>query len=304
MALESDTRTDVSMEGVRELRLEETAAAGVTWRSRLRNSAIYIVGLIVLAIMVFPYFYMLTQSLAPWHQVNRMLVPSSLTLRSYEWIYTGGQVGTPKPWLRALFNSFLVTSVDTVSRLAIAGFAGYALSIIAFRGRDRINDFILFHMFYPAIILLVPNFLIIRRLGLYNTYGGMIVPMLVDVWAIFMYTNFFKSIPKEMIEAARIDGASELRIVWRIMVPLSRSITTVIALFLFMQRWIELMWDLIVVKDPTKQTLNVLLATMFGPYGNYPGPLYAAAVLLTFPVLILFIFFSDRFVQGIEFTVR
>ncbi len=304
MVSKDDVGSDVVMEGVRELQLEERAAAGRTWRDRLRGNAIYIVGTIALVVMVFPYVFMLAQSLAPWDQVNRVVVPSSLSLRSYQWIYTGGQVGTPKPWLRALFNSFLVTSVDTLSRLAIAGLVGYALSIIAFRGRNRINDFILFHMFYPAIILLVPNFLIIRRLGLYNTYGGMIVPFLVDVWAIFMYTNFFKSIPMEMIEAARIDGASEARIIWRIMVPLSRSITTVIFLFLFMQRWIELMWDLIVVKDPTRQTLNVLLATMFGPYGNYPGPLYAASVILTFPILALFVLFSGRFIQGIEFTVR
>lgn len=304
MATRSQSGSEITMEGVRELDLERPVTVEAAPLGWLRSSAIYIVGLSALVVMVFPYFYMLAQSLAPWDQVNRVVVPSAVTLRSYFWIFTGGQVGDPKPWLPALFNSFLVTTSDTVSRLVVAALAGYALGVLVFRGRSLINNFILFHMFYPGIILLVPTFLIVRQLGLYNTYLGMIVPLLVDVWAIFMYSNFFRSVPMETIEAARMDGASEARIVWSIMVPMSSSITTVIFLFLFMQRWIELMWDLIVVKDPNKQTLNVLLATLFGPFGGFPGPLYAAAVLLTFPVLLLFIIFSKRFVQGIEFTVK
>lgn len=304
MATSSQSASEITMEGVRELDLEQSVTVEATPLGWLRSSAIYIVGLIALVVMVFPYFYMLVQSLAPWDQVNRVVIPSAVTLRSYTWIITGGQVGDPKPWLPALFNSFLVTTADTVSRLVVAALAGYALGVLVFRGRSLVNNFILFHMFYPGIILLVPTFLIVRQLGLYNTYLGMIVPLLVDVWAIFMYANFFKSVPMETIEAARMDGASEARIVWNIMMPMSSSITTVIFLFLFMQRWIELMWDLIVVKDPNKQTLNVLLATLFGPFGGFPGPLYAAAVLLTFPVLLLFIIFSKRFVRGIEFTVK
>jgi len=119
-----------------------------------------------------------------------------------------------------------------------------------------------------------------------------------------MYSNFFGTIPRELIEAARLDGAGELTIIGRLMVPMSVSITTVIFLFLFMQRWVELMWDLIIVSDPEKRTLNVLLATMFGPYGSYPGPLYAASVFLSFPILILFLAFSRSFVSGVEFVIK
>lgn len=304
--MKAEAGSEVTMERGQTLDLErEQPVTATTHMGKwLRGSLIYLLGLAALVVMVFPYFFMLAQSLAPWDEVNRVIVPTSLSLRSYLWIYEGGEGVVARPWMRALFNSFLVTTVSTLSRLAIAALVGYALAIMAFRGRKAVNNFILFHMFYPGIILLVPNFLIIRNLGLYNTYGAMIVPTLVDVWAIFMFTNYFKSIPVEMIEAARIDGAGDARIVWNIMLPMARSLTTVIFLFLFMQRWIELMWDLIVVRDPNIQTLNVLLATMFGPYGTYPGPLYAAAVLLTFPVLVLFIFFSNRFVRGIEFVVK
>lgn len=276
-------------------------------RYRLRGQAktwmLYSVATPILFLMVVPYLYMLAQSLAPWTEVNRVFVPSSFTLRSYKWLLTGGAFAIAQPWLRALGNSALVTTVVTLSRVLTAALVGYALSVLPFRGRRRIHDFIMFQMFYPGIILLVPTFLLIRSLGLYDTYWAMIIPGLVSTWAIFMYTNFFRSVPKELIEAARLDGAGELRIIFQIMVPMARSITMIIFLFLFMERWIDLLWDMIVIRDPMKRTLNVLLATMFGPYGGYPGPLYAAAVLLTFPILLLFIIFSRKFVKGVSLII-
>lgn len=267
-------------------------------------TVLYSAALIFFVLLVFPYIYMVLQSLAPWDEVNRRIFPTRLTVRSYEWIWTGGAAGLQKPWMRSLLNSTIVTVSDTITRLVAAMFAGYALSRLQFFGRRRINDAILFHMFYPGIILLVPTFLIVRQMGIYNTYWAMIIPRMVDVWAIFMYKNFFGGIDRSLTDSARVYGAGEMRIIFSIMVPMSKPITTVIFLFLFMQRWVQLLWDLLVVKDPTRQTLNVLLATMFGPYGNYPGPLYAASVILTFPILILFGIFSKQFVQGVEFVVK
>jgi len=269
----------------------------------VKSGLLYMIAFVVLFLMISPYLYMLMQSLATWREVDRVFIPSSFTLRSYRWLLLGGEFAVPQPWLRALGNSALVTTVVTVSRVITAAMVGYALSVLSFRGRRGIHDFILFQMFYPGIILLVPMFLLIRNLGLYDTYWAMIVPGLVSAWAIFMYTNFFRSIPKELIEAARIDGAGEMRIIFRVMLPMARSITMVIFLFLFMERWIELLWDMIVVRDPTLRTLNVLLATMFGPYGGYPGPLYAGGVLLTFPILLLFIIFSRKFVKGVSLII-
>jgi multiple sugar transport system permease protein len=275
-----------------------------TRRRRGKNLGIYILAVPVLVIMVLPYFYLLVQSFAPWDQVDKQFLPGSLSLRSYEWIWTGGGFGLPEPWVQAFLNSVFISSVDSISVVALGAIVGYALSVLKFRGQALINNFILFQMFYPAIILLVPTFLIIRFAGLYNTYWAMLLPRLVGLWAIFMYTSFFRSVPHEIIEAARIDGASELGIIFRIMIPMSRSITTVIFLFVFMDRWTELLWDLIVVKNPYTETLNVLLTTLFGPYGSYPGPLYAAGVLLTFPILILFIVFSRNFIRGVQIVLR
>ena len=168
---------------------------------------------------VFPFFYLIVQSLSPWDEVNRRVLPSTLTLRSYRWLFF--DAGARDPWVRALVNSFIVTVVSVLLMVTTAGMVGYSLSLIPFRGRALINNVILFHMFFPAIILLVPTFLIVRYAGLYNTYGGMIIPTAMSVWAIFMYTSFFKSVSSEMIEAARIDGASELALIFRIIVPVS-----------------------------------------------------------------------------------
>ena len=251
---------------------------------------------------VFPFVYLILQSLAPWDQVDTRVIPSSLTLRSYTWLFF--DAGARDPWVRALFNSFFVTVVSVLLMVVSAGLVGYALSLIPFRGRSLINNAILFHMFFPAIILLVPTFLIVRYAGLYNTYGGMIIPTAMSVWAIFMYSSFFRSVSAEMIEAARIDGASELAIIFRIIVPVSLPITAVITLFLFMDRWGQLLWDLMVVSDRSKMTLSVLLASLSGSYAPYPGPIYAASTLLTLPVLIVFWFFRKSFTAGISFVFR
>ena len=251
---------------------------------------------------VFPFFYLIVQSLSPWDEVNRRVLPSTLTLRSYQWLFF--DAGARDPWVRALLNSFIVTVVSVLLMVTTAGMVGYSLSLIPFRGRAIINNVILFHMFFPAIILLVPTFLIVRYAGLYNTYGGMIIPTAMSVWAIFMYTSFFKSVSSEMIEAARIDGASELALIFRIIVPVSLPITAVITLFLFMDRWGQLLWDLMVVSDRSKMTLSVLLASLSGSYAPYPGPIYAASTLLTLPVLIVFWFFRKNFTAGISFVFK
>ncbi|OQP05175.1 sugar ABC transporter permease [Geobacillus sp. 46C-IIa] len=271
---------------------------------RWKVGLLYVLAFAVLFVMVFPYLYMVLGSLSPWNEVDRKLIPSSLSLRSYEWLFQGGEDVVPRPWLRAFFNSVLVTSASTLLMLVTAVMVGYALSKVTFKGRRWVNNAILFQMFYPSIILLIPLFLIVRYFGWYNTYWAMILPKAVNLWAIFMYTNFFRSIPDELIEAAKMDGAGHFTIIRRIVWPMSRSITTIIFLFLFMERWVELLWDMLVVNNEKMLTLNVLLAQMFGPYGGYPGPMYAASVLLTLPILILFILFSKNFKEGMQFILK
>lgn len=270
---------------------------------KLKTTLLYGIATIGLFLSVAPFIYLIIQSLAPMAEVDRVLMPSRLTLHSYEWLFLG--IGARKPWLQAFLNSIIVAGSTTFMAILAGTMVGYALSRLEFKGRKVINNFLLFHMFYPGIILLVPTFLLIVSMGLYNTYLGMIIPKVVNLWAIFMYSGFFLSIPEEMIEAARLDGASEFKIIFRIMVPLSMPITTVIGLLVFLRRWSELLWDVVIVTSHDKMTLNVLLALMStGEYVDFPGPMYAASFILTVPLLILFIIFGKRFTQGISLTLK
>ncbi|MCT2345041.1 carbohydrate ABC transporter permease [Bacillales bacterium AN1005] len=264
----------------------------------------YIVASVLLCIMVFPYLYMVMSSFAVWDQVDQSLVPTKLTLRSYEWLFGGGDVSVPRPWIRAFFNSVIVSAGSTALMMVTGAVVAYALAKMNFKGRKTVDNIILFQMFFPAIILLVPSFLIIQNAGLYDTYWAMIIPKAMSLWAVFMYTNFFRAIPDTFLEAAKLDGAGHLQILWKVVLPMSKSITTVVFLFLFMERWSELLWDMLVIKSDNMLTLNVLLSQMFGPYGGYPGPMYAASVLLTLPIIILFLFFTKKFQEGMQFTLK
>jgi multiple sugar transport system permease protein len=271
---------------------------------KIRITLLYIVAILILLVMIYPYIYMILSSVAPWDQVDKRTFPTSFTLRSYKWIIFGESDVATKPWIRAFFNSALVTTSSTLLMMLTGALVAYALAKVVFKGKKALNNVIMFQMFFPAIILLIPNFLIIKNMGLYDSYLGMILPKSVSLWAVFLYTNFFKALPDEIIEAAKIDGAGTLRIIFKIVVPMSKSITTIIFLFLFMERWVELLWDMLVVKKIQLQTINVLLAQMFGPYAAYPGPMYAASVILTLPILILFIIFRKNFTEGIQFVLK
>lgn len=149
---------------------------------KLRLSIRYLIAIVLLVIMVFPYLYMVLNSLADWSQVDRKLIPTQFTLRSYQWLFTGGETGITRPWIHAFFNSVFVSLVSTALMMMFAIMVAYALAKLKFRGRDSINNFVLFHMFFPAIILIIPNFLIIQKVGLFDTYWALIIPKAMSLW--------------------------------------------------------------------------------------------------------------------------
>lgn len=268
----------------------------------VKTVLIMAVTLILLAISLFPFYYMVVQSLQPWDMVDKTLAPTSLTLRSYEYLIGKGGATNSLMWIRALLNSLLVSLPTAVISVAIGLAMGYTLSKLGFRGEKFIMDSLLFQMFFPTIILLVPRYMIAKSLA--NTYAGMIIPMCISIWAIFMYINYFKTVPGAVFEAARIDGAGDLRILWSIALPVTKSVSTIVFLSIFMQRWSELMWDMLISPDIKMQTLNVLISTQFKPMGAFPGPMYAASVILTLPIIILFLCFSKYFKEGISFMLK
>jgi len=268
----------------------------------VKTCAITAVTLTLLAISLFPYYYMVIQSFTAWEQVDKVMVPHGFTLRSYEYLIGKGGATNSMMWVRALVNSFLVAFPTAIISVIIGLCNGYSVCKLKFKGDRFIMDSLLFQMFFPTIILLVPRYMIAKPLA--NTYGGMIIPMCCFIRASFMYINYFKTLPNELFEAAKIDGAGELRIIFRIAFPVTKSVTTIVFLSIFMQRWSELMWDMLIAPNIKMQTLNVLISTQFKPMGAFPGPMYAASVILTLPIIILFLCFSKYFKEGISFMLK
>ena len=268
----------------------------------VKTYVITAVTLTLLAISLFPYYYMVLQSFTSWDQVDKVMVPHGFTLRSYEYLIGKGGATNSMMWVRALINSFLVAFPTAVISVIIGLCNGYSVCKLKFKVDRFMLDSLLFQMLFPTIIRLVPRYMIAKPMA--NTYGGMIIPMCISIWAIFMYINYFKTLPNEVFEAAKIDGAGELRIIFYIAFPITKSVTTIVFLSIFMQRWSELMWDMLIAPNIQMQTLNVLISTQFKPMGAFPGPMYAASVILTLPIIILFLCFSKYFKEGISFMLK
>lgn len=277
-------------------------------KSRMRRLRIidktiaYLILNMGLILIIFPYIWMVIASIKPSGEIFTRFFPTRITLVHYEFLLE--KMATfGWPFLRALSNSFFIASIDTLSVAFFGAIAGYSLAKLRFPGRKLFYNFILYQMLFPSMMFLIPLFMLILNLGFVNTYPGMFLPFMMNAWSVFFYAQFFRTIPQDFIDAARIDGCSELGIVFRIMVPLATSIAAIVALFTFMQRWDEFLWNLIVVKDYTKCTLPVLLALFTrGAYMTYYGPQMAGVTILTAPILALFLFFQRYFVKGITMT--
>lgn len=269
---------------------------------RIKTVILTVITLLLLAVSLFPFYYMVVQSFTQWDMVDKVLVPHGFTWRSYEYLISKGGSSNSLMWVRALVNSFIVSFPTAVISVAVGLGIGYSVTKLRFGGKNFIMNTLLFQMFFPAIILLVPRYMIAKSMA--NTYTGMIIPLSISVWAIFMYINYFKTLPDAVFEAARIDGASNLRIIATIAFPVTKSVTTIVFLSIFMQRWSELMWDMLISPSIEMQTLNVLISTQFKPMGAFPGPMYAASVILTLPIIVLFLCFSKYFKEGISFMLK
>ena len=269
---------------------------------RIKTRILTVITLLLLGVSLFPFYYMVVQSFTQWDMVDKVLIPQGFTLRSYEYLISKGGASNSMMWVRALVNSFIVSLPTALISVAVGLGIGYSVTKLRFGGKKFIMNTLLFQMFFPAIILLVPRYMIAKPMA--NKYVGMITPLSISVWAIFMYINYFRTLPDAVFEAARIDGASNLRIIATIAFPITKSVTTIVFLSIFMQRWSELMWDMLISPSIEMQTLNVLISTQFKPMGAFPGPMYAASVILTLPIIILFLCFSKYFKEGISFMLK
>ena len=219
------------------------------------------------------------------------LVPQTFTTAAYERLFT--EVAFPT-WFA---NSVVVTLFVTAGRVFFDSLAGYALARIPFRGRGLMFAVLVAIMAVPNVVLLIPKFLVINQLGIYNSYAGLIVPLLVDAAGIFIMKNFFESIPVAVEEQARIDGAGTFRMFWSIVLPMARPALVTIVILSFQGSWNELSHFIVAANDPelTNLTKGVaqLASNQLGQGTKYPLKLAAAAVM-TIPVAIVFLVFQKR----------
>ena len=253
---------------------------------------------------LYPYIWMVMASLKPTPEIfNTDLFAGTLTLDNYQFLFSSAEK-LDRPFLKSLSNSFFVTLTVTSSVLVTSAYIAYALAKIDFRGRGKFNDFLLFQMVLPGLMLTVPMFVLIKQLGLINTYSAMILPAMMSGWGIFMMSQSFKGTPNDYIDAAKLDRSSLRQIVFKLMVPLNKSIVAIVALFTFTGTWDNFMWPLIVISDVEKMPLSVLLATFSKQYGVYVGPVMAGAVLQALPLVLLFIIFRRHFMQGMSLSLK
>jgi multiple sugar transport system permease protein len=200
---------------------------------------------------------------------------------------------------RAFFSSGTIAVVTTLFSLLFNSMAGYAFAKLRFGGRDRVFGLLLAALVIPAQVGMLPLFLMMKALGLVNTYWGVIIPSLASVFGIFLIRQFMLSIPQELLEAARIDGAGELRIYWSVVMPLARPILATLAIFTFMTTWNDFMWPLIVLSDESRYTLPVSLANLVGEHAQDVELMMAGSVVTVLPVLALFLFLQRYYIAGL-----
>lgn len=196
-------------------------------------------------------------------------------------------------------NSLIVSISVTALSLLLNSMAGYAFAKHRFAGRDSIFKFLLGSMMIPSQITMIPVFLLLKKIGLLNSYLGLIIPVSASVFGIFLIRQFMMSIPNDLIESARIDGASEFRIYWSVVLPLCRPVLATLGIFTFMSTWNDFLWPLIVMLREESYTLPVALANLNGQHPTSFGLLMAAAVVVVLPVILVFLLAQRYVIQGI-----
>jgi multiple sugar transport system permease protein len=222
------------------------------------------------------------------------LIPPVWRPQNYVDIFTGGiNLG------RYFANSLFVTSSVVILNVLFCSLTGYSLAKFRFPGRNLIFSGIMGTIMVPFNVIVVPLYLIVRQLRWIDTYQALIVPFAMSAFGIFLMRQFIASIPDDYIAAARVDGASELRIFFQIIMPLARPAMTTLAILTFVQNWDEFLWPLVVINSDEHRTLPIGLAKFLGQYENQWHLLMAGAVVAALPVVILFLGLQRRFLESL-----
>lgn len=250
-------------------------------------------------LMVMPMLWMVITSFETLNETRHfppILVPSGVRWQNYT------QVLEQAPFARWFLNTVVVTVGVVVANLFFCSLAGYAFARIRFFGRDVVFILVLATLMIPFQVIMIPTFLIVRKLGLIDTLPVLIVPNLAGAFGIFLLRQFFRTLPIELEEAARIDGASRLGVLFKIVLPLSGPALATLAVITFLWTWNDFLWPLVTIYSPSNMTLQLGLTTFQGAHQTNTHYLMAATVMSMVPILLLFFVAQRYFIRGIATT--
>ncbi|CAG1018157.1 partial L-arabinose transport system permease protein AraQ, partial [Burkholderiaceae bacterium] len=262
---------------------------GAAW---LVNGAL----LLLASLAIFPLVWMVSVSLMPAGAANTSpppLWPHAPTLEHYRHLLRDGGIA------RAFVNSLALAIAITLVSTLFNTLAGYAFAKLHFRGRDRVFALLIAALVIPGQVAMLPLFLMLKSMGLVNTYAGVLVPGLAGIFGIFLVRQYARGIPDELLEAARMDGAGEFRTFFSIVLPVLKPVLVTLAVFAFLGSWNDFMWPLIVLTDGDLHTLPVALASLSREHVQDGELMMAGAVITIAPVLLLFLALQRYYMQGL-----
>lgn len=254
--------------------------------------------------MLLPFIWMFATSLTPQSEIfsgNFLPSPSwSAAKANYQ------AALSEVPLLRFVFNGFVVCGVILVLQILIAAPCGYALAKMNFKGRSLLFLLVAAGLMIPIQIPAIPLYIAIARAGLLDSYTALILPWIISAFAIFLFRQFFKTFPDEILDAARLDGFGEFAVVWRILLPAAKPAIGAFSIFSIVAHWNDLYWPLVVITEPDLMTpaLGIAYFRQVGESGGNVGALMAGGVLVTSPLLIAFLLAQRQFVSGLAMTGR
>lgn len=256
-------------------------------------NAVLIIGVVI---EVVPYLYMAFGAF----KNNAEIFGVPLTLWPSDWTFDNmtGLVAD-FPLVRWMFNTAVVAVGGTALAVALSSLAGFAFAKYDFKFKKTLMVTLLVTILLPTQVLLVPQFQIVRSLDWFNTYEGLIVPRAVTAFGIILMRQYTLAVPNELLDSARVDGATEFRIWWRIVVPLVRPGIAVLGILSFLSLWNDFFWPLVITTDPDMFVVNLGISSLIGPYDYKYGMLLSGALIASLPVIVVFLFFQRQFVSGL-----
>ena len=254
-----------------------------------------LVALVLAAMTVFPLLWMLMISFKAQAEVFQpVLLPKAPSLKNFIYVLT------EVPFVRYLFNSFVVSAAITIIALWFHTMAGYALARLRFPGREAIFLAIFSTFLVSLPVIIVPLFILVRAMGMLDSYAGLIVPAIFNAFGIFLLRQYYLSLPRELEEAAIIDGASYWRIYWSVILPLSRPIVASLAILFFLANWNSFLWPLTVTSNQDLWVVQVGIASFRSQYASSWQYIMAASTIVAAPMLLIFIVFQKQIMESIK----